>query len=125
MAVGDAYYSDAAKNVGLDAIGTTFKYLSAHTANPGSTGANECAGSTRALVTYASASGGSKAVTNAPAVAGIAITDAVQFLGLWSATSGGTYGGRIEVTPTSATGGSTWTYTAASGALDLAQVASA
>jgi hypothetical protein len=126
MAVGDAYYSDAAKDVALDAMAAgPCKYVSAHTASPGSTGADECAGSTRQLLTYASAATGSKAITSGFAIPGIAITDTVQFLGLWSAATGGTYGGRIEVTPTGGTGGSTWSYEGAAGSIDLNSVTSA
>jgi hypothetical protein len=126
MAVGDAYFSAAAKNEALDAMAAgSCKYVSAHTASPGSTGANECSGSTRQLLTYGSSSAGSKPITSGFVIPGIAIADTVQFLGLWSAASGGTFGGRIEVTPTGGTGGSTWSYEGAAGSIDLSQVASA
>jgi hypothetical protein len=125
MAAGDGYYSVAAKNLMLDALGAVAVYVSAHTADPGSTGANECSGSVRQSVTWATAASGSKTQTNAPIITGIAIADAVQFLGLQSALTGGTYYGKIEVTPASASGGSTWSYETAAGTMDLAQVASA
>lgn len=125
MAVGDAYYSDLAKNDMLDAFGTKYKYVSAHTTSPGSTGANECSGSTRQLLTYATASAGSKAITTGFIIPGISTSDTVQHLGLWSAVSGGDFGGRIEVTPTSGSGGGTWSYEGAAGSVDLNQVASA
>jgi hypothetical protein len=125
MAAGDGYYSVAAKNVMLDALGAVAVYVSAHTADPGSTGTAECSGSARQSVSWAAASAGSKVQANAPIITGIAIADAVQFLGLWSASTAGTYYGKIEVTPASASGGSTWSYETAAGTLDLAQVASA
>lgn len=126
MAVGDGYYSMTAKDDMLDAFGTKYKYVSAHTTDPGSSGTAECSGSVRQLLTYSASSGGSKAYTNAPIITGISTADSVQFLGLWSASSGGVYGGKVEVTPTSATGGAgTWDYEVAAGTFDLNEVASA
>ncbi len=125
MAAGDGYYSVAAKNLMLDALGAVAVYVSAHTASPGSTGTNECVGSTRQLITWASASAGSKSQTNTPVITGINVSDTVQFLGIWSAVTSGTYYGRIEVTPVSATGSGTWSYATAAGTIDLNAVASA
>lgn len=121
-------FSVQAKNTMLNNLGSatviTDYLISAHTTNPGSTGANECAGSTRATGTFASASGGSRAQTNSPDITGISIGDAVQFLGVWTA-DGLTWLGYQTVTPASASGGSTWSYTVAAGTLDLNQLASA
>lgn len=119
-------YSVAAKNLMLDALGAVAVYVSAHTADPGPTGTNECAGSTRAGVTWSAASAGAKLASNTPTITGISITDPVQYVGFWSAASGGTYYGKALVTATTADGGAgTWGYQCGQNALDLAAVASA
>lgn len=124
MAAGDGYYAVAAKNLMLNALAAVAVYVSAHNASPGATGANECTGSVRQPVTWASASGGSASQTNTPVITNIGGSDTVQFLGLWSAVTGGIYYGRIEVTPVTGTG-STWSYATAAGTIDLNSVASA
>ena len=119
-------YSVFLKNVMLNAARTTAVYVSAHTADPGPTGANECAGSTRAAVTWAASSGGQVLATNTPTITGIAITDSVAWLGFWDAASGGNYCGKAQVTAASASGGAgTWSYRCGQNALDLNAVASA
>lgn len=120
-------YSDAGKNTMLNNLGsssviTNYK-ISAHFSSPGSTGANECTGSTRATGVFAAAAAGSRAQTNAPSITGIASGDSVQYLGVWT-NDGVTYLGYQSVTPTSSTGG-TWSYDVAAGTLDLNQLASA
>lgn len=86
-----AGYTNAAKDIGLDAIGAAGTWISAHTADPGQTGANEVNGGTYARVqtTWSAAAGSSKAGTqvtlNIPA--GVTITH----WGVWSANSAGTF----------------------------------
>jgi hypothetical protein len=122
-------FSVAAKNTMINNLGspsviTDYK-ISAHTANPGSTGASECAGSTRATGTFAAAAGGSRAQTNAPSITGIDVADTVQYLGVWT-DDGLTWLGYQPVTPTSSSGGSgTWSYDVAAGTIDLNELASA
>lgn len=122
-------YSVAAKNTMLNNLGSTSVItdyeISAHTAIPGSTGASECAGSTRATGVFAAAAGGAREQTNAPSITGIAVADSVQYLGVWT-DDGVTWLGYQAVTPTSASGGSgTWSYDVAAGTIDLNELASA
>ena len=116
-------YSVEAKNDMLDALGSSVE-ISAHTSNPGSTGANECSGSVHATGTFAAASAGVRAQTNSPSITGIPVADTVQFLGVWK-TGGTRWYGYQAVTPTSASGGVPWTYDVAAGTLDLNELASA
>lgn len=96
-------YSNAAKHIGLDAIGAAGTWLSVHTADPGVTGANEVSGSTRGQTTWSPAAGGAKSGTQASIAVPAGVT--VAYWGLWSAASGGTFltGGALP-TPESYSG---------------------
>ena len=118
-------YAVAAKNVMLDQLGTVAVYLSVHDANPGSTGTNEASGSVRGAITWNTASGGFKTQSNTPAVTAIPNAFVVRYVGLWSASTGGTYYGYQAVSTTSTVTAGTWTYTATTGQIDLNAVASA
>lgn len=96
----------AQQNAMLDAafVTATVYYLSIHSADPGTTGANEITGYTgnRPAITFLAASGGSKVSGGAspsqtfaamPAEAG-----GVPFAGVWDAASGGTYKGGMPTT---------------------------
>ena len=79
----------------LDALlvaGTTY-YLSLHTADPGTTGANELAGGSyaRQAITFAAASGGSKASNDAQAFTGMPAVSGDLWIGIWSAATAGTF----------------------------------
>ena len=123
------YFSVMAKNYMLDQLGTNKAlYISAHTADPGPTGANECAGSTRQAVTWNAASGGTKTQSNAPLIPGISVSDAVAYLGLFdgvSSTGATHFVGKVQVTVAAATGSGTWSYQVVAGTIDLNAVASA
>jgi len=104
-----AGYTNTAKDTALDAIGAAGTWISLHTADPGTTGANEVAGGTYARVqtTWSAAATSSKpgtAVTiNVPA--GVTITH----WGLNSASTAGTF--QVgEALPASETYGSAGTY---------------
>lgn len=82
-------YSNASKNIALDAIGAAATWISMHSSDPGTTGANEVPSSTRAQTTWSVASGGSK--TGTAAACGVPAGATVAFWGLWTASSGGTF----------------------------------
>lgn len=99
--------ADAAQNAIL-ATGTTY-YLSLHTADPGSNGANE-GGETRQAITFATSSGGNQASNNAQTWSS-AVGGTYRYFGVWTASSGGTYkrGGSLTTT-ISATAGAQITF---------------
>lgn len=85
-----AAYANNALAGGLTA-GNTY-YMSLHSADPGTTGANEIAGTTRQPVTFNAPSGGSQTMattqgsfTSMPSVAGNV------WVGLWTAVTAGTF----------------------------------
>lgn len=88
-------YQTAAKNAGLDGIGAAATWISGHTADPGTTGANELSGGgyTRVQTTWSPASGNEKVGTTA--VLTVPTGNTVTHWGLWTAITSGTfmYGG--------------------------------
>ncbi len=83
--------------------GTTY-YLSAHSADPGTTGASELSGGgyARQAIVFGSASGGVIA-NNAAITIPNAGSTAVTYFGVWSASSAGTYlGGFVLASPVTA-----------------------
>lgn len=102
-------YNNTSKDVALDAIGAAATWISLHTADPGTTGANEVVGGAYARVqtTWAAAAAssktGSQVTINVPAGA------TVTHWAAWSASSGGTEyeGGAL---PASETYGGAGTY---------------
>lgn len=120
-------YSVQAKNLMLDYLTSLGLYASAHSADPGSTGANEIAGTTRQALTYAAAAGGSASQTNSPDIPGVPSGTSVAYLGVWkhaSSTSTAHYIGKQLVTTFTGTG-TPWSYSVAAGTLDLNQLPSA
>ncbi len=83
-------------NTALNAVlvtATTY-YQSLHTADPGTTGASEVTGGSyaRQAITFAAASGGSKASNLATSFTGMpAESGGTPYLGLWTAATAGTY----------------------------------
>lgn len=104
MALASATYENAALNNSLMAAAGTV-WLSLHSASPGTTGANELSGGgyARQSYTVGTASAGSVSNTNAIAVPN-AGTTAVTHIGIWSASSAGTYyiGAALATTTTAA-----------------------
>jgi hypothetical protein len=88
-------YSTNARNGMLDAIGIT--HASLHTAYS-STGANEVTGGSpayaRKSATFAAASGGARAASNAP-VFDVPAAATVRFVGYWDAVSAGNFKGMV------------------------------
>lgn len=81
-------FTNAGKNQMLDNLGVT--HVSAHTADPGDTGANEVSGGSyaRQPITFGSAASGAIDSSNTPVIpipAGVTVTH----LGYWTALTGG------------------------------------
>lgn len=109
-------YTADAKNEMLDALSVT--HVSAHTADPSTTGTNEVSGGSyaRQSITFAAAAAGSMASSNTPAIpipTGVTVTH----LGYWSASSGGTFLGSSDITDDTFVTDGTLTVTSAT--LDL------
>ena len=96
-------YTNAAKDAAVNAIRalltSNIGHLSAHTADPGATGASEVAGSTRGSSTFPAASGGTGSTGSQGSIA-IPGAAAVTHVGLWTAASGGTYVTSFALSPT-------------------------
>ena len=95
-------------------------YVSLHTADPSTTGANEVTGGTyaRVAVTWNAASGGS--VTNATALSlNLPASTTAAYFGVWSALSSGTYYIGGALTPSVTTGGSAGVVTIATSAITV------
>jgi hypothetical protein len=90
-----------AKNVMLDALGTSATYGSLHTADPSTTGANEVTGGSpayaRKSLSWAAASAGSKALQATFPVFDVPAAT-VAYVGMFSAVTAGTYYGHWDVT---------------------------
>jgi hypothetical protein len=90
-------YTTAAKNAALDGIGTAATWISLHTGDPSTTGANELPTGTygRIQTTWSAASASSK--TGSAAVINVPASTTVTYWGFWSASTGGTffYGGTL------------------------------
>lgn len=115
--------STLALNLAADAIAGNGaaagdRYASAHTADPGGTGASEVAGGTPAYerigpVTWDPVSGGVvMADTGAPVVFDIPGGATVRFAGLWDALTGGNWVGGDAVSEVAFTGQGTYELTA-------------
>jgi len=93
-------FTDFAKNFMLDALDTGVIYVSAHTATPGLTGANEVTGGTpayaRQLAGYNAASGGSMALT-ATETLDIPSGVTVSFLDIFDAVTAGNFLGQVDI----------------------------
>jgi hypothetical protein len=83
----------ATLNIAVDAIAGAGAYISAHTGDPSTTGANEVAGGSyaRQQTTWGTASGGERvgSQVSIPIPAGTTVTH----WGIWSAASSGTFRG--------------------------------
>ena len=97
--------SVSSRNAATDARAALGRWCSLHTADPGTTGASEVAGSTRAQTTYPAASGGS--ATGTPAGILVPTGGPYTHWGVWTASSGGTFisGGALPAPQTYATPG--------------------
>jgi len=85
-------FTDAALIAGTNGITAAFPYVSLHSADPGTTGTNETTAS-RILPTWPAASGTGDATVSTLNFTGGTASGACTYVGLWSAASGGTFGG--------------------------------
>lgn len=113
--------SSTAENAATNAVTALCPDQSLHTADPTTTGGSEVVGGSyaRQAITWGTASSGSAANTNAPAIP-IPASTTVSHFGEWSASSAGTYeiGGVLGSSLT--TGSSAATVTFAIGAVTIA-----
>lgn len=88
-----ADFPAAASNLSVPAVTAVAGFLSLHTADPGTTGANEVTGGSyiRQSITWASASGGSQLSSNGQTFAGMPAEAGNLWIGLWSASTSGTF----------------------------------
>lgn len=92
-------FTDAALNAGVDAVKALGTWISAHTGDPGTTGANEVTGGTyaREQTTWGAASSGD--TTGSQVSIDIPAGTTVTHWGIWSASSGGTFRNGSEISP--------------------------
>ena len=103
------------------ALATTgWSYVSLHTGDPSTTGANEVTGGTysRVAVTWNSPSSGTVTQSNALSI-NLPASTTVSYFGVWSASTSGTYyiGGALS--PSITTGSSAGVITIAAGSLSV------
>lgn len=93
--------NDTAKNLMLDALAAVAVYASVHNNDPSTNGANEISGGSpayaRKAITWNSASS-HNLDNNANPAFDIPAGTTVKYIGLWSASSGGTFYGSFAVT---------------------------
>ncbi len=92
--------SDNAKNAMLDHLASLAVWVSAHTASGGTTGANEVTGGSpayaRKAITWAAASGGALDSSSTP-VLDIPGGTTITHIGLFSASTAGTWYGEADI----------------------------
>lgn len=105
-------FSNDGKNSLLDGLAADAAYLSLHTGNPSTTGANEVTGGSpayaRKSVTWSAASGGALTSSNSQ-VFDVPAGTTIQYVGLWSAVSAGTFYGHVTITNETFAGQGTYT----------------
>ncbi len=90
-------FTTAAKDAAVNALSALGSYISLHSSDPGTTGANEIAGLTRQQTTWGSSTSGTATgsqVTFATAPAG-----AYAWYGVWTAASGGVFRWGFQLSP--------------------------
>ncbi|GII84594.1 hypothetical protein Ssi03_25840 [Sphaerisporangium siamense] len=106
--------SPAGKNIALDALGAAADFVSLHTADPGTTGANEVTGGSyaRQTKTWNAASGGNLDDSNAPSF-NIPASTTISHFGLWTEATGGTFlgGGALSASESYGAAGGTYQLT--------------
>lgn len=90
--------NDDGKNAALSGgLTDAILFLALHSANPGSTGTNPTSAA-RLSVAWNAPSAGSSSMTAAKNFTGGASNGAAQFVGAWSAVTGGTFYGYWDIT---------------------------
>jgi hypothetical protein len=104
------------RNKAADGVTAVAVFVSAHTADPGTTGTNEVTGGSpayaRKAITWSAASSGSAASSNSP-VLDIPASTTVTHIGFWSAATSGTFYGSADVTDEAFGGQGTYTLSSA------------
>lgn len=97
-------YTTATLNAAVDGIAGVGTWISAHTGDPSTTGANEVTGGTyaRQQTTWAAASGGSRAGSQVTIPIPAATT--VTHWGFWTASTAGTFRGGFALSSSEAFG---------------------
>ena len=92
-------FTDAALNAAVGAVTALGSWISAHTGDPSTTGANEVTGGSyaRKQTTWGSALAGDQ--TGSQVSIDIPAGTTVTHWGIWSASSGGTFRGGFDVSP--------------------------
>ncbi|MEU8756216.1 hypothetical protein AB0C88_37590 [Streptomyces chartreusis] len=115
MAVG---FSTAAANTHLDNQGSTYSWIKLHVGDPGASGTgNAATETTRKQATWASASGAAKSTSADLAWTNVAGTEDYTHVSMWTASTGGTFGGSGTVTANAVTTADSFTIPA--GELDM------
>lgn len=93
-------------NVMLDGLTGVVTYVSLHTTEPNASGSNEVAGGSyaRQTVTWGTATAGSVSASDEP-VFDVPASTTVAYLGLWSASTSGTFYGSLALTNPETFGG--------------------
>ncbi|MFY1686492.1 phage tail fiber protein [Plantactinospora sp. WMMB782] len=91
---------EAALNPAVDAVTGLAAYMSLHSGNPGSNGANELSGGSpayaRQQLSWAAADDGEAAITGTETF-NVPAGSTVAYIGLWTAVTGGTFLGADEL----------------------------
>ena len=116
----------AQENAALDAmfVTSTTYYLALNSTDPGTTGAGEITGGSyaRQAITFAAASGGSKASSNSQTFTGLpAEAGGIPYASIWTAATAGTFLGGLTTTGMSGAVSAGSTVTVATGATTWAQ----
>jgi len=111
-----AGFNDAALNVMVNAMAGAATYISAHTADPGTTGTSEVSGGSyaRQQTTWAAAGSGATGGdrTGSEVSVNIPASTAITHWGLWSASTGGTFYGGFALGATESFGAAgVWKHT--------------
>lgn len=90
--------NDTALDVMANALRGVAVYASLHSANPGTTGTSETSAGRQSITWTTPATGGDFALTASKNFTGGASNGAVTYVGLWSASTGGTFYGGFALT---------------------------
>lgn len=105
-------FSTTACNLMLDALRAQTQYASLHSGDPGETGANELSGGSpayaRKAITFAAAANKQIVQNGTAPLFDIPPSSSVQYVGFWTAITGGTWLGSKQVTTEAYTGQGTY-----------------
>lgn len=97
-------FSVAAANSHLDTQGSTYSWIKLHVGDPGAAGtANPAVETTRKQATWGAASAAAKTTTADLVWTGVAGTEDYTHFSMWTASTGGSFGGSGAVTANAVT----------------------